>query len=151
MRPLSVLLLLLAMLAPARAASDLEGLLGDLGGPAGGGRGEVRVEDRLLLDGRRGELVVRLVPTGDAKLIADPGASIEVMEASGVRWPEGRRAVTPPADTDYLPGGVTLRLPFERTGAGAIDVRLEYFWCYVGWQCFLGEKRIRRALPVPAG
>ncbi len=145
------LLLLLWAAAPARAASDLDGLLGGLAGPASGGRGEIRVEERILdADGRR-ELVVRLVPTGDAKLIADPAASIEVVEASGVRWPEGTRAETPPADADYFPGPVTLRLPFEQTGPGAIEVRVEYFWCFVDWQCFLGEKRVTRELSAPAG
>ncbi len=152
-RLLALLLLLFPppLAATARAAGDLDSLLGDLGVPAAGKSGEVRVENRIVTrDGRR-ELVVRILPTGDAKLIADPGASLEILAASGVRWPEGRRAETPPTEDDYHPGGVTLRLPFEQSGAAAIDARVEYFWCFVGWQCFLGEERIRRELGDPTG
>ncbi len=154
MRRFLLLLLLLVPPSPvpsARAAGDLDSLLGALAAPPGGKTGEVRVENRIVTrDGRR-ELVVRILPMGDAKLIADPGASVEVLAASGVHWPEGRRVETPPTGDDYFPGGVTLRLPFEQSGAGAIDARVEYFWCFVGWQCFLGEERIRRDLGDPTG
>ncbi len=145
------LLLLLAVAVPARATGDLDSLLGALTAPGSERRGEVLVENMIV--GREGkrELVVRLIPTGDAKLIADPGASVEVLSASGVRWPRGRRVETPPAGGDYFPGEVTLRLPFEQAGPGTFDARVEYFWCFVGWQCFLGEKRISHALEDPTG
>ncbi len=151
MRALLAALLLLPLATPVRAASDLDLLLDGLSGSGSANRGEVVVEDSITGGGPRRELVVRLTPTGDAKLIADPGASVEVTGASGVRWPEGRRAATAPAETEYFPGGVTLRLPFEQTGPGAIDARVEYFWCFVGYQCFLGEKRIRHTLEDGTG
>ncbi len=151
MRALLAALLLLPLATPVRAAGDLDLLLDGLAKPAGEKRGEVVVEDSIVGRGTRRELVVRLTPTGDAKLIADPGASVEVVGGTGARWPEGTRAATPPAETDYFPAGVTLRLPFEQTGPGAIDARVEYFWCFVGYQCFLGEKRISRPLGEPTG
>ena len=133
MRVLLAALLLLPLATPVRAAGDLDLLLDGLtGSDSATKRGEVEIEDSITGRGAHRELVVRLTPTGDARLIADPGASVEITGASGVRWPEGRRAATTPVETEYFPGGVTLRLPFEQIGPGAIDARVEYFWCFVG-------------------
>ncbi len=142
---LSGLLLVLLALPPARAASDLDRLLGDLLRPATP-QGEVRVRARIERTAEGGRLVVELVPEGDAKLVADPGLELAGLDSPGIRWrtPRAKRVI--PGEP-YFDGGVTVVLPFTGEGPGPVRARLDYAWCLLAFQCLFGERELELPLP----
>ena len=142
--------LLLIAAPPAAAVSDLDSLLGGLTAD-GGRKGGIVVRQEVTNDGEYGRLRITLLPEGDARLVADPGSSLEV-RGEGVEWIDGTRAEAIRPDRDYFDGPVTLELPFRRRGEGGrIEGRIEYLWCFVGTQCFFGEKAIRIELGAHRG
>ncbi len=128
------------------AASDLDALFEQLGG------GDEKVGNVEILawveQGAEGsELVIRLEPWGDAKLVADPGIEVEGLPENGIEWPKGAtaRAVLP--GTSYFETVPELRMPFRARGAGPVRVRIDYAYCLVGYQCLFGKKELAVELP----
>lgn len=92
--------------------------------------------------GRR-EVVITLAPEGDAKLIADPGITVEPVARPGVAWvvPLPHRHIDPAIE--YFTPPAEVRLPFAADDGLPIELRVEYAWCLVEYQCFFGEKDLR--------
>jgi hypothetical protein len=88
------------------------------------------------------ELVVRIEPRGEIKLIADPGITVTPKARPGIAWltelpyrqvDPAREYFTPPA---------TVRLPFSATDHEPVELLIEYAYCVVDYQCFFGEETL---------
>ena len=88
------------------------------------------------------ELVVRLEPRGEVKLIADPGITVTPTPRPGLAWQTELpyRQVDP--EIDYFSPPTTLRLPFTASDHAPLELRVEYAYCVVDFQCFLGEEKL---------
>ena len=84
-------------------------------------------------------VVVAVAPRGGVKLVADPGITVTPTERPGVQWrgPLPERKVE--RGLDYFTPPATLRLPLAATDGGPVELRVEYAYCVVDFQCFLGE------------
>ena len=91
-------------------------------------------------DGR--EVVVAVAPRGGVKLVADPGITVTPTERPGISWraPLPLRKVEP--GVEYFTPPATVRLPFTATDDRPVELRVEYAYCVVNFQCFLGEKTL---------
>jgi len=144
-----------ALLAAAGAtpagAAGLGGLLEKLGPAAATPKGDVAVTG-WVEGGRDGtELVVRLEPRGDAKIVAEPGVTVTPAARDGVAWalPELVHEV---AGQGYLKPPVELRLPFAAEHRGPVEARVDYAYCIVDYQCLFGEATVRaEAMGSPGG
>jgi hypothetical protein len=91
-------------------------------------------------------IVVVVAPRGGTKLVADPGITVTPSAGPGITWrtPLPYRKVEP--GTDYLEPPATLRLPFTGTERQPVELQVEYAYCVVDFQCFLGEETLTVAL-----
>jgi hypothetical protein len=127
-------------LATAPALDDLLEAI-EPAAPAPDGRVTVDAWVQPRDDGR--ELVVVVQPEGKTKLVADPGITLTPAEdAFGVTWqvPVPHRVVDPKAD--YWEGERAVRLPFTAAEGTPLEVRVEYAWCVLDYQCFFGEEQL---------
>ena len=87
-------------------------------------------------------VVVAVAPRGGVKLVADPGITVTPTERPGIRWlvPLPERKVEP--GHDYFTPPATVRLPFTASDDRPVELRVEYAYCVVDFQCFLGEKTL---------
>lgn len=124
--------------APPAAAEGLDDLLRVLGPAAPAPAGSVEVHGWVERGAEGPVLVVMLEPRGAAKLVADPGITIEPVAAAGLRWADAQGVSLVDADRDYFGAPPVLRLPF--TGdAAAVTARIDYAWCLADYQCLFGE------------
>lgn len=88
------------------------------------------------------ELVVRIEPQGEIKLIADPGITVTPKARPGIAWliDLPYRRVEP--GTDYLAPPATVRLPFAASDQEPVELLVEYAYCVVDYQCFFGEETL---------
>ena len=93
-------------------------------------------------------VVVAVAPRGGVKLVADPGITVTPAERPGIEWrgPLPRRKVEP--GVDYFTPPATVRLPFTASDARPVELRVEYAYCVVDFQCFLGEETLSVATGV---
>lgn len=88
------------------------------------------------------ELVVRIEPQGEIKLIADPGITVTPTAQPGIAW----RTELPYRQVDpaieYFTPPATLRLPFTASDDQPIELLVEYAYCVVDFQCFFGEETL---------
>jgi hypothetical protein len=104
--------------------------------------------DGVKIDGwvERGQdgtvVVVAVAPRGGVKLVADPGITVTPTERPGVQWrgPSPLRKVEP--GIDYFTPPATVRLPFTASDDRPLELRVEYAYCVVNFQCFLGEETL---------
>jgi hypothetical protein len=94
-------------------------------------------------------VVVAIAPRGGVKLVADPGITVTPTERPGIAWrgPLPRRKVEP--GVDYLTPPATVRLPFTASDDQPVELRVEYAYCVVDFQCFLGEQTLSVATRAP--
>ncbi len=87
-------------------------------------------------------VVVTVAPRGGVKLVADPGITVTPTERPGVQWldPLPQRKVEP--GHDYFTPPATVRLPFTASDDRPVELRVEYAYCVVDFQCFLGEETL---------
>ncbi len=111
--------------------------------------GSVRLEARVEAGHAGREVVVTLVPEGDAKLVADPGITITPAARQGVEWqvPLPYRMVD--SGRDYLDPPAVVRLPFTSADDQPLQLVVEYAYCFVDFQCFLGEAELTVATALP--
>ena len=129
----------------ARASDDLADLLSSLGPAPAGLTGTIDVTARIERDGETSELVVSLVPVGNAKLVTDPGITVEPVPSANVRW-QTKGPVTLTQDgAPYFAAPPTLRVPFDAK-SGKVDARVEYAYCIVDQKCLFGETSV--SVPV---
>ena len=85
-------------------------------------------------------MVVVVEPRGDFKLVADPGITVTPTAQPGVEWlvPLPLRLVD--RASQYFQPPATLRLPFRADGGQPLEILVEYAYCVVDYQCFLGEE-----------
>ena len=135
---------LLASAVPV-PAQEVDALLGGLGRPAAIEKGSVvtlawveRVEDGF-------ELVVALEPRDGARLVADPGITVQPLADPNVTW--GQAMVTAVDEgADYFAAQPILRLPFRGT-AETVGARVDYAWCVVTSLCLFGEAEVTARVP----
>ena len=136
--------------APAEpgAATPLDQLIEQFnaGAPEHAG---VRIDGRVESGPEGKEVVITLAPRGGVKLVADPGITVTPTERPGIAWrtPLPRRMVEP--GVDYFTPPATVRLPFTTTDDRPVELRVEYAYCVVDFQCFLGEKTLSVATRTP--
>jgi hypothetical protein len=112
-------------------------------------------QDGVKIDGwvERGPdgpaVVVTVAPRGGVKLVADPGITVTPTERPGIHWrrPLPERKVEP--GVDYLTPPATVRLPFTGNDDQPVELRVEYAYCVVDFQCFLGERTLSVATRGP--
>jgi hypothetical protein len=139
-------------LAPAAIAAGSETPLDQLIEQFNAGAPE---HDGVQIDGwvERGAdgpaVVVAVRPRGGVKLVADPGITVTPTERPGVRWrgPLPLRKVEP--GQGYFTPPATVRLPFTASDDQPLELRVEYAYCVVDFQCFLGEKTLSVATKAP--
>ncbi len=131
--------------SPVARASDLADLLSSLGPAPAGLAGTIDVTAHIERDGDTSELVVSLVPVGNAKLVTDPGITVEPVPSSNVRWQtEGPVKLTQDG-APYFAAPPTLRVPFDAK-SGKVDAKVEYAYCIVDQKCLFGETSV--SVPV---
>jgi hypothetical protein len=88
------------------------------------------------------ELVVRIRPQGEIKLIADPGITITPTAQPGIAWRTELpyRRVDPAIE--YFAPPAMLRLPFTASADQPIELLVEYAYCVVDFQCFFAEETL---------
>jgi hypothetical protein len=135
--------------APDGTAPTLDRLLQQFRGSALPPAGEVRLEAWVESGADGPQVVVRIEPEGRTKLIADPGITITPSEREGLRWRIALpyRRVDP--TIDYFSGPAALRLPFTADDRQPIELRVEYAYCVVDYQCYFGEETLSVATGLP--
>ena len=94
-------------------------------------------------------VVVAVAPRGGVRLVADPGITVTPVQRPGVQWrgPLPQRKVEP--GVDYFTPPATVRLPFTSSDDRPVELRVEYAYCVVDFQCFLGEETLSVATRAP--
>lgn len=143
-----LLIALLAAAPPALAADpgtlSLEELLQSYDSvPPGQPEPEVRLEGWIerLADGRN-EVVIVIEPEGETRLNAEPGITVTPSAGQALVWqvPLPHRHVDPTIDY-FIPSAV-VRMPFAGEPDQPIRVLVEFAYCVVDFQCFLGEEEL---------
>jgi hypothetical protein len=95
------------------------------------------------------ELVVRIEPQGEIKLIADPGITVTPRARPGIAWLTElpHREVDP--ETEYFTPPAMVRLPFRASDDAPVELVVEYAYCVVDFQCFFGEETLTVATGMP--
>jgi hypothetical protein len=111
--------------------------------------GSVRLEAWVEAGDAGREVVVTVVPEGKAKLVADPGITVTPAARQGVEWqlPLPHRMVD--TGRDYLDPPAVVRLPFTSADDQPLQLLVEYAYCFVDFQCFLGEAELTVATTLP--
>jgi len=133
----------------ASAAPSLDTLLQQFEARAPERPGGVRL-DAWVESGDAGrEVVVMVVPEGEAKLVADPGITVMPAARLGVEWqlPLPYRMVD--TGRDYFDPPAVVRLPFTSADDRPLQLLVEYAYCFVDFQCFLGEAELTVATALP--
>jgi hypothetical protein len=153
--PCGVIACLLAISAlPAGAAqagqdavpgAELERLMEQFNGAAPPSDGSVHLDAWIEAGTERDHVVVVVEPRGQFKLVADPGITITATGQPGVQWlvPLPHRLVD--SEIQYFTPPATVRLPFRADGEAPREILVEYAYCVVDYQCFLGEEVLRVA------
>jgi hypothetical protein len=133
----------------AGAAPSLDALLQQFEARAPERPGAVRLDAWVERGDAGGEVVVLVVPEGDAKLVADPGITVTPAARLGVEWqlPLPHRLVD--SGRDYFDPPAVLRLPFASADDQPLQLLVEYAYCFVDFQCFLGEAELTVATALP--
>lgn len=148
MRPLLLMLVVFAATPAAAAAEDnllsLEQLLQSYGASAGEQPPADVAVDAWIEQGSGGgrELVIVLQPEGETRLNADPGITVTPDDGAAVAWQVmlPHRHIDPAID--YFEPRATVRMPFEGGDEEPIRVLVEFAYCVVDYQCFLGEEQL---------
>jgi hypothetical protein len=111
--------------------------------------GSVRLEAWVEAGDAGREVVVTVVPEGKAKLVADPGITVTPAARQGVEWqlPLPYRMVD--TGRDYFDPPAVVRLPFTSADDRPLQLLVEYAYCFVDFQCFLGEAELTVATALP--
>ncbi len=135
---------------PAGSSSEppLDQLIEQFNAGAGAHDG-VRIDGWIERGTEGSAVVVAVAPRAGVKLVADPGITVTPTERPGIAWdtPLPRRKVEP--GVDYFTPPATVRLPFTATDDRPVELRVEYAYCVVNFQCFLGEKTLSVATRTP--
>jgi hypothetical protein len=95
------------------------------------------------------ELVVRLAPRGEIKLIADPGITVTPRARPGIAWLTEVPYRQVDSEIAYFTPPATVRLPFQASGDAPVELLVEYAYCVVDFQCFFGEETLTVATATP--
>lgn len=133
----------------ASPAPSLDTLLQQFDARASESRGSVRLDAWVETGDAGQEVVLMVVPEGDAKLVADPGITVTPAARIGVDWqaPLPHRLVD--TERDYFDPPATIRLPFTSTDDQPLQLLVEYAYCFVDFQCFFGEEELTVATAAP--
>jgi hypothetical protein len=125
--------------------AELERLIEQFNGDAPPTDGSVHLDAWIEAGTERDEVVVVVEPRGKFKLVADPGITITPTAQPGVEWlvPLPHRHVDP--EVQYFTPPATVRLPFRADAEAPLEILVEYAYCVVDFQCFLGEEVLRVA------
>jgi hypothetical protein len=130
-------------------APSLDTLLQQFDAQAPEAQGGVRLDAWIENHDAGKEVVVVVTPEGETKLVADPGITVTAASRLGVTWqgPMPRRMVDP--GRDYFDPPAMVRLPFTIEDEEPVQLLVEYAYCVVDYQCFLGEEELTVATVVP--
>ena len=142
-RPLLAATLAVVSAVPA-AAQGLDDLLRPLGPVKAVPQGAVAVRGWIERAAEGSALVIVLEPSGAARLVADPGITVEPVAVEGVRWTAALPLTVVDTTRDYFATAPVLKLPFTGT-APAVEARVDYAWCLADYQCLFGEAVVRVA------
>jgi hypothetical protein len=125
--------------------TELERLIEQFDGNAPPVDGSVHLDAWIEAGTERDQVVVVVEPRGKFKLVADPGITVTPTAQPGVEWlvPLPHRHVDP--EIQYFTPPATVRLPFRADGEVPLEILVEYAYCVVDFQCFLGEEVLRVA------
>ncbi len=131
-----------AQSTPLPGAAGIDGLLDQFRADAPEQQGSVRLSAWIEENEGTTEVVVLFEPEGKTKLVADPGITVTPTERSGVEWliPSPVREVDP--TTDYFTPPAMVRLPVRISDGEPVEVRVEYAYCVIDFQCFFGEETL---------
>jgi hypothetical protein len=123
--------------------TELERLIEQFDGSAPPADGSVHLDAWIEPGTEHDQVVVVVEPRGKFKLVADPGITVTPTAQPGVEWlvPLPHRHVD--AEIQYFTPPATVRLPFRADGAAPLEILVEYAYCVVDFQCFLGEEVLR--------
>lgn len=145
-------LLLAAVAAGPSGAQSVDQLLRDIAKPDDMDEGEVRVDARIEWAANAElALVVRLTPSGAAKLVADPGIQVLAMAGREGPWAAIQKVEAIDPALGYFPGPVEVRLPVLEGAAGEAVAEVAYAWCRIEQICLFGHATVSVPLPVPGG
>ena len=139
--------------SPASEAPSLDELLKRFEAGEPERPGSVRLEARVEAGYAGREVVVTLVPEGDAKLVADPGVTVTPAARLGVDWqlPMPYRMVD--TERDYFDPPAVLRLPFTSADDRPLwgEMSVADMLCHLAdaLRCVLGEARAPKIVPGP--
>lgn len=88
------------------------------------------------------EVVVRIHPQGEVKLIADPGITVTPKARPGIAWMTDLPYRQVDAGIEYFTPPATVRLPFSASDQRPVELLVEYAYCVVDYQCFFGEETL---------
>jgi hypothetical protein len=135
--------------APARPdavpGTELERLIEQFDGNAPPAGGSVRLDAWIEPGTERDEVVVVVEPRGKFKLVADPGITVTPSAQPDVAWLVSLPHRYVDSAIEYFAAPATLRLPFRAVGKAPLEILVEYAYCLVEFQCFLGEEVLRVA------
>jgi len=130
---------------PLAAEDSLKGLLDRLGSARPAPEGRISAMGWVERQADGYALVVSLEPSGAARLLADPGITLEPQPAPRVSWSTDRLYLDYPAKA-YFDSAPVLRLPFKGDAA-SVTAKVEYAYCLVDYQCLFGETTVEAELP----
>jgi len=152
MRPLSLAgpinvagMAILVAAGPASAESDL------LKSLTGGDEGEVEVISWIETEGGSERLIITFQPTGDVRLVADPGITVAPVAAEGVTWHVQAPVRHVETGADYFLSPPTLSLAFDAAAGTPVGADIEYAYCFTDEICLFGEARVSHAAGAPRG
>jgi hypothetical protein len=130
-------------------APSLDTLLQQFDAQAPEAPGGVRLDAWIEIHDAGKEVVVVVTPEGNTKLVADPGITVTPASRLGVAWqgPLPHRMVDP--GREYLDPPAMVRLPLTIDDEQPVQLLVEYAYCLVDYQCFLGEEELTVATVVP--
>jgi hypothetical protein len=134
----------------AGAAEPVDTLLDRLA-PKKAPEGSVEVVSWIERSGQEAELVVRLVPKGQVKLVADPGITVTPVPRVGIAWTPAAPISQVDSSRDYFLSPPTLRVPFRGEDGRPVEAAVEYAYCLVDYQCLFGEARVSAPTRPPQG
>jgi hypothetical protein len=141
----SIVLAGLLAVGPTARAGELDLLVNGLAAGGEARSGSVAPLAWVERTGDGFELVVTLEPRDGAKLVADPGITVQALSDPRVVWGEMEATAVDPT-RDYFLTRPVLRLPF-RGSAESVGARIDFAWCVVSALCRFGEAEVTARVP----
>lgn len=144
-----VLGLVLASTGSVHAAGSLGTLLDEIAPPREVAEGGVVIDAWVERTGTTPEIVITLRPEGAVKLVADPGITVTPVGISSAQWLTDMPQDRVDEGQDYFDQPPMLRLPFAAEDGQPIELRIDYAYCIIDYQCLFGEETLSVATRTP--